>query len=79
MQIILFFVIIAFTLIVVGLMILGVIGAHVMRFVMWVKGLFRHSDSQYAEKSDQHGSKPQDGKVIGDDEGEYVDFEEVRS
>lgn len=80
MQIILFILIVAIVLVVV---VVAMIGVNVMRLVMWFKGLFhREQPNVYGDSrspSDSSNSRTSsEPRVIQDDEGEYVDFVEVK-
>ncbi len=78
LQILIFILVVFVILLVVGFVILGVIGANLMRLVLWFKRLFSHNEPPEDPEPETRGQKPQGSQVIGDDEGEYVDFEEVK-
>lgn len=74
MQIVFFILILAFVLFVIAV---TMIGSGVMKFLLWCKGLFCRKQTNVSGDSRTY-SNSQTSNVIKDDEGEYIDFEEVK-
>ncbi len=79
-QILIFFLIIA---LVIFLIVFGMVGSVIYKVLAWLKGLLNpgrdndRNDDTFMNTSDE-GAATKNGQVIGNDEGEYVDFEEIK-
>lgn len=80
-QILIFFLIIVF---VIFLVMFGMVGSIIYKVLAWLKGFVNpdrandRKDGTFVNGSDDR-SETKSGQVISNDEGEYVDFEEIKN